>query len=209
MTRIKICGIMNKSDLRSAILGGADALGFLVEVEGSRHEISADEGRKLAQLVPIFAKSVAVVAPKDPETAVLLAHKTGADILQVHGTLDPQEIGALKKQIPQKIIAAVPPRSLEASRMAKAADAVLLDTFKDGRLGGSGEVHDWSLSATIAKNIEVPVILAGGLSPSNVANAIRTVRPYAVDVSSGVETDGKKDQEKIASLARAVRSCQL
>jgi phosphoribosylanthranilate isomerase len=92
--------------------------------------------------------------------------------------------------------------------MAGATDAVLLDTLKNGKLGGTGEVHDWSVSADIARNLQIPVILAGGLNPSNVGKAIRTVRPYAVDVSSGVETAGRKDQEKIESFVREVRSCQ-
>lgn len=208
MTRIKVCGIMSQSDLQSAILGGADAVGFLVEVEASRHKISAQEAHELVQQVPVFAKSVAVIAPEDLESAVLLANRTGADLLQVHGTLQPLEIAALKSQVSQKIIAAVPPQPAKAYEMAQAADAVLLDTLMDGKLGGSGRAHDWSISAAISKRLRVPVILAGGIHPSNVVDAIRTVEPYAVDVSSGVETNGRKDQEKVESLVRAVRSCQ-
>jgi phosphoribosylanthranilate isomerase len=88
------------------------------------------------------------------------------------------------------------------------ADAILLDTFKDGELGGTGIVHDWSLSAILAKELRVPVILAGGLNALNVGEAIRTVRPYAVDVSTGVETNGRKDREKVESFIKEVRSCQ-
>ena len=207
MTRVKVCGIMNELDLNCAILGGADAVGFIVEVEGSRHRIPAEDARELIKRVPVFAKSVAVIAPDSPEDAVLLAQKTGADLLQVHGTLEPEEIKELKKRVHQKVIAAVPP-GVEAHRMAGATDAVLLDTLKNGKLGGTGEVHDWSVSADIARNLQIPVILAGGLNPSNVGKAIRTVRPYAVDVSSGVETAGRKDQEKIESFVGEVRSCQ-
>lgn len=208
MTKVKVCGIMDESDLSSALLGGADAVGFIVEIDGSRHRLSASSVSKLIDLVPIFTKSVAVIAPDSLEKAVLLAQKTGADILQVHGTLDPEEIYELKKRVTQKIIAAVPP-SRDAQRMAQVADSVLLDTFKDGRLGGTGETHDWSVSAALAKDIRVPVILAGGLNASNVGEAIRVVRPYAVDVSSGVETEGRKDPEKVADFVRQVRSCQV
>lgn len=207
MTRVKVCGIMNEKDLDCAIAGGADAVGFIVEVEGSRHRISAEDARELIKLVPVFTKSVAVIAPDSPEEAVLLAQKTGADLLQVHGTLEPEEIKELKKRVHQKIIAAVPP-GVEAHRMAEAADAVLLDTLKNGKLGGTGAVHDWSVSAAISRNLQIPVILAGGLNPSNIGAAIRTVKPYAVDVSSGVETAGRKDQEKVESFVREVRSCQ-
>lgn len=209
MTRVKVCGIMNEKDLDCAIAGGADAVGFIVEVEGSRHKISAEESRELIRQVPVFTKSVAVITPDSPEEAVLLAQRTGADILQVHSTLEPEEIRELKKRVHQKVVAAVHP-GVEAYRMAGAADAVLLDTLKDGKLGGTGTVHDWSISAAIVEDlrVSVPVILAGGLNPSNVGGAIRTVKPYAVDVSSGVETEGKKDQEKIKSFVKEVRSCQ-
>lgn len=207
MIRVKVCGIMNELDLNCAIRGGADAVGFIVEVEGSRHRISAEDARKLIKEVPVFTKSVAVIAPQSPEEAMLLAQNTRADILQVHGTLGPDEILELKKRVHQKVIAAVPPGTLAFS-MSEVADAVLLDTMKDGKLGGTGEVHDWSTSAAIARGIPVPVILAGGLNPSNVGEAIRTVKPYAVDVSSGVEAAGRKDRGKVLSFVREVRSCQ-
>ena len=207
MTRVKVCGIMNEKDLDCAIAGGADAVGFIVEVEGSRHRISAEDASELIKLVPVFTKSVAVIAPNSPEEAVVLARKTGADLLQVHGTLGPEEIKELKKRVHQNIIVAVPP-GVEAHRMAAAADAVLLDTFKDGKLGGTGAVHDWSVSAAVATDIQIPIILAGGLNPSNVGEAIRTVKPYAVDVSSGVETAGRKDPKKVESFVREVRSCR-
>ena len=137
MTRVKVCGIMNELDLNCAILGGADAVGFIVEVEGSRHRISAEDARELIRLVPVFTKSVAVIAPDSPEEAVLLARKTGADLLQVHGTLEPEEIKELKKRVHQKVIAAVPP-GVEAHRMAGAADAVLLDTLEGWKAGRNG-----------------------------------------------------------------------
>jgi phosphoribosylanthranilate isomerase len=207
VTRVKVCGIMNEKDLDCAILGGADAVGFIVEVEGSRHRISSEDARELIKQVPVFTKSVIVIAPNSPDEAVLLAQKTGADLLQVHGTLGPEEIKELKKRVYQKVIVAVPP-GVEAPRMAAAADAILLDTMKNGKLGGTGEVHDWSVSAAIVRDQRVPVILAGGLNPSNVGDAIRTVRPYAVDVSSGAETAGRKDQGKIEFFVREVRSCQ-
>jgi phosphoribosylanthranilate isomerase len=206
VTRVKVCGIMDERELNCAILGGADAVGFIVDVERSRHRISVEDASNLIRRVPVFTKSVAVIAPDSMEGAVVLAQGTGADILQVHGTLGADEIKALKKRVPQKVVASVPP-SMDVHSMDGVADAILLDTFKDGKLGGTGVVHDWSLSAILAKELRVPVILAGGLNPSNVGEAIRTVRPYAVDVSSGVETDGIKDLKKIKLFIREVRSC--
>ena len=210
MTRVKVCGIMSISDLASAITGGADAVGFIVEIDGSRHRISAEDARELITKVPMFVKSVAVIAPNSVDEAAMLAHKTGADLLQIHGTLGPKDLIALKSRVSQKIIAAVPSRSNnihDICGLSTAADAVLLDTFKDGQLGGTGTTHDWNMSASIARDLKAPVILAGGLNPSNVVEAIKIVRPYAVDVSSGVETEGLKDPEKVAAFVKVVKAC--
>jgi phosphoribosylanthranilate isomerase len=136
-----------------------------------------------------------------------LAKKTGSDLLQVHGDLELKDLIALKDRISQKLIAAVPAGSVEAYSRSLVADAVLLDTFKNGVLGGTGEIHDWSQSAAMVKDLKVPVILAGGLSPLNVGEAIKRVRPYAVDVSSGVETSGRKDPSKIMAFIQEVRAC--
>jgi phosphoribosylanthranilate isomerase len=208
LTRVKVCGIMDEQDLDSAILGGADAVGFIVDIEGSRHRISAGIAKELVKKVPVFTKSVAVIAPANIEDAVFLANETEADILQVHGTLGFEEIAKLKDIVSQKIIAASAPGQ-EALDLAKVADAVLLDTVKDGKLGGTGAVHDWFISSKLAEKMKAPVILAGGLNPSNIGKAIKVVRPYAVDVSSGVETNGRKDQNKIESFIKEVLACKL
>lgn len=212
MTRIKVCGIMNQMELSQAVYAGVDAVGFVVEIENSRHRLSADEAALLIKKVPVFTKSVAVIAPNDANEAVELARRTGADILQVHGSLSPADMLELKGRVHQKLIAAVAAgtESKAVQSFAKSADAILLDTLAGGKLGGTGAVHDWNHSAEITKSlnaISIPVILAGGLKPENVAAAIRTVKPYAVDVSSGTETAGKKDPEKILSFVREVRQC--
>ena len=209
MTRVKICGIMNRSDLSSAISAGADAVGFVVEIDDSRHCLSADEAANLIKLVPVFTKSVAVVAPGGVEEAVELAKRTRADILQVHGSLRSEELAELKCRVHQKLVAAVAAGSglEDAQRFARSADAILLDSMVNGKLGGTGIAHDWDQSAEIARSLPVTTILAGGLNPSNVVEAILKVKPYAVDVSSGAESGGKKDPEKIRSFIREVRSC--
>lgn len=212
MTRIKVCGIMNQMELSQAVSAGVDAVGFVVEIENSRHRLSADEAALLIKKVPVFTKSVAVIAPNDANEAVELAGRTGADILQVHGSLSPADMLELKGRVHQKLVAAVAAgtESKAVQSFAKSADAILLDTLAGGKLGGTGAVHDWNHSAEITKSlnaISIPVILAGGLKPENVAAAIRTVKPYAVDVSSGTETAGKKDPEKILSFVREVRQC--
>lgn len=214
MTRIKICGIMNRAELLQAALAGADALGFIVQIDSSRHCLSAQEAADLIKMVPLFSQSVAVIAPEDVEEAVRLAGQTGADVLQVHGSLSAGELAELKDRASQRLVAAMPATSdlNEIRSFAASADAVLLDTLAQGKLGGTGAVHDWNRSARIVETLKsegmnVPVILAGGLHPGNVAAAIEKVRPYAVDASSGLETGGKKDPQKIVSFVREVRGC--
>jgi phosphoribosylanthranilate isomerase len=207
MTRIKACGIMSRSELFDAVRAGVDAVGFVVEIEDSRHRLSASEAADLIRLVPVFTKSVAVIAPRNVQDAVELAARTGADVLQVHGSLAAADLAELKGRVHQKLVAAVAAGSEVAKSYAASADAILLDTQAFGKLGGTGIVHDWDQSAEMARMLKIPVILAGGLRPGNVAEAIRKVRPYAVDVSSGIETKGKKDPEKMASFVREVRSC--
>jgi phosphoribosylanthranilate isomerase len=209
MTKIKVCGIMNQSDLAHAVIAGADAVGFVVEIDDSRHSISTGQAADLISQVPIYTKSVAVIAPVDVDEAVRLAAQTKADVLQLHGSLAPKNLAELKSRVHQKLIAAVAANKggKEAMRFGMVVDAILLDTMVNGKLGGTGSVHDWDLSAEIVRSLRVPVILAGGLHPGNVAAAIEKVRPYAVDVSSGLETDGKKDPQKILSFIREVRAC--
>ena len=137
MTRIKICGIMSSLDLSHALAAGADAVGFVVEIESSRHSLSADEAAHLIRDVPVYSKSVAVITPKDVNEAVRLADQTGAEVLQVHGSLSPGDMADLKNRIHQKLIAAVAsePGGLQAKRYAMVADAILLDSMVDGTLG--------------------------------------------------------------------------
>ena len=209
MTRIKVCGIMNKSELLQAALAGADCVGFVVEIDDSRHRLSAKDAADLIKMVPLFTKSVAVIAPEYVEEAVQLADLIGADVLQVHGSLSAADLAELKGRVAQKLVAALPASSdlNEIRSYAASADAILLNTLTNGKLGGTGAVHDWNKSAKIVEGLKVPVILAGGLDPANVAAAIEKVRPYAVDASSGLETRGKKDPQKIFSFVREVRAC--
>ncbi len=209
MTRVKVCGLMSGDDLAHAVRAGADAVGFVVEIEDSRHCLSAGEAALLIRRVPIYTKSVAVIAPQDVNDAVRLAGQTGADVLQLHGSLAPGDLAELKGRVSQKLVAAVAADAgiSVARRYGMVADAVLLDSMVDGKLGGTGRVHDWDISAEIVRSLKVPVILAGGLHAGNVAQAIETVRPYAVDVSSGTETDCRKDPEKINSFVLEVRRC--
>ena len=211
MTKAKICGIRDPEARDAAVAFGADAVGFVVEIPRSRRSIGRDEARRLIEGLPPFVSSVIVVEPKSAAEAANLALDTGADVLQVNDSLSLEDLSALADIVPQKLVAAVPaaPGVLErAQALQEVADALLVDSSDGGDLGGTGTVHDWKLSARLVKYIGVPVILAGGLAPGNVAGAIETVRPYAVDVSSGVETDGLKDPDKIEAFLLEVRGCR-
>ena len=209
MTRVKICGIMNSDDLTSAIQAGADAVGFVVEIEESRHCISAQKAADLIHEVPVYTKSVAVIHPRDVDDALRLADLTGADVLQLHSSLPPSDIALLRSRIGQKLVVAVAADDggQQAESYETVADAILLDSMVEGKLGGTGRVHDWDKSAGIVRSLQVPVILAGGLDPENVIQAIEQVRPYAVDVSSGTETGGRKDPFKVRAFVQEVRRC--
>ena len=127
--------------------------------------------------------------PKSAAEAASLALDTGAEVLQVNGTLGFEDLAALREMVPAKLVATVPARAgalEEARRLAGVADALLVDSHEGGKLGGTGTVHDWNLTAELVKKVGAPVILAGGLSPENVAEVIRAVPPYAVDVPNGV-----------------------
>ena len=209
MTRVKICGIMNSDDLKSALQAGADAVGFVVEIEESRHCISAQKAADLIHKVPVYTKSVAVIHPRDVDDALRLAELTGADVLQLHSSLLPSDVAHLRSRICQKLVVAVAADDggQQAKSYESVADAILLDSMVEGKLGGTGKVHDWVKSAGIVRSLPVPVILAGGLDPENVGQAIEQVKPYAVDVSSGTETGGRKDPIKVRAFVEKVRRC--
>jgi phosphoribosylanthranilate isomerase len=210
VTRAKICGIRDAGARDVAVAAGADAIGFVVEIPRSKRSIGREEARELIEDLPPFVSSVIVVEPESAAEAAKLALDTGADVIQVNDSLSFEDLATLKGMVPTRLVATVPakPGGLDhARRLAEVADALLLDSLEEGKLGGTGAVHDWDLSADLVRRVDVPVILAGGLKPENVAAAIKTVKPYAVDVSSGIETDGAKDPEKIEAFLREVRSC--
>jgi phosphoribosylanthranilate isomerase len=210
VTRAKICGIRDAGARDVAVAAGADAVGFVVEISRSKRSIDRGEARGLIQGLPPFVSSVIVVEPQSAAEAANLALDTGADVIQINDSLSFEDMATLKNMVPARLVATVPasPGGLNHARqMTRVADALLIDSFEGGKLGGTGTVHDWNLSSDLVRNVDVPLILAGGLDPENVAEAIEKVRPYAVDVSSGVETDGAKDPEKIKAFLKEVKSC--
>ncbi|GEK48471.1 N-(5'-phosphoribosyl)anthranilate isomerase [Bisbaumannia pacifica] len=198
-TRVKICGLTREADVDAAVAAGADALGFVMW-PGSKRGIDPERLAALSARVPAFVTRVGLFVDQDP--ALIGRCAEHLDLLQLHGQESPEFCASL----PRPWIKAL--RMREGLDLhAAAADytgarALLLDAYKPGVPGGTGETFDWSrIPASLAK----PVILAGGLSADNVGQAIAAVQPFAVDVSGGVEhAPGVKDPAKIAAFLRQV-----
>jgi phosphoribosylanthranilate isomerase len=213
MVRVKICGITRKEDLDAAAVAGADAVGFVVGVASSPRNVSVSEAEKLIRQVPPFVKSVLVTVPKGFEELVKTCEKLNPDAVQIHGE-KLLAVDAIREQLPNKLligaVKANPTNAIDnATKAAKIFDAILLDSFAHGKHGGTGIIHDWNLSQRVKEVIQPkPLILAGGIDAENVAEAVRTVEPYAVDVSSGVERQpGIKDHFKMVEFVKNAKGC--
>jgi phosphoribosylanthranilate isomerase len=206
--RVKICGITRKEDLDAAATAGADAVGFVVGATASPRNISLEKAEKLFRQVPPFVKSVLVTVPTSIDELAETCRKLNPDAVQIHGE-NLRNAALIPEKLPNtpliRAVNANSPDALEAASAAsKVFDAVLLDSLANGRYGGTGIVHDWKLGKLIRHVIHpIPLILAGGLNPENVAEAVRVVQPYAVDVSSGVELQpGSKDNQKMIDFVK-------
>jgi len=202
--RVKICGITNAEDARAAAAAGADALGFIF-FRGSPRFIEPEAaGRIIATLPPLMVK-VGVFVDESAEGIAEAARRAGLDAVQLHGSEGPEFCAGLAS-LGKPVIKArrVKDRGSLAGLERYGVSALLLDSYVAGQLGGTGERFNWDL-AVEAKVGGKPVILAGGLTAENVAEAVARAAPYGVDVSSGVEAaPGRKDHGKVREfIARA------
>jgi len=205
--KVKICGITRNEDLVMATEAGADAVGVVIDVPSSPRNLTIEKAKKIIENAPIFVKTVAVTVPKNLDHLTKIYEKLKPDILQIHGNNLPKD--AIREKLPDaSLIRAIQATSNEviedAVEVANTFDAVLLDSFVSGKYGGTGKAHDWGLSKQVREAIYPrPLILAGGLKPENVKDAVRMVQPYAVDVSSGVESQpGIKDYRRILEFIK-------
>jgi len=200
--RVKICGITREEDAWVAVEGGADALGFVFYPKSPR-AISPERAGEISRRLPPFLTRVGVFVDEPPERVSQVFERAALDAVQLHGS-EPAESMA---QYPGKVIKAFRirgPESLEALPHYPVG-AYLLDAYRKGVPGGTGETFDWDLAVRAKKYGKV--ILSGGLTPDNVAEAIQAVQPYAVDVSSGIEAEpGVKDPERLKRFFQQVRS---
>lgn len=205
MARVKICGITRESDLRAAVRAGADAVGVVsgVSVDTPR-EVDASRAARLVAAAPPFVSTVLVSMPEDVDGAVDRLDRVGADAVQVHGDLDADAVAAVRERTTSRVVVAIDYRDVSRARdLDGVADALLVDSTTPEGAGGTGRTHDWDTTRNLARELETPLILAGGLTPENVGEAVGTVDPYAVDVASGVEASGGvKDHDAVRAFVR-------
>lgn len=208
MTRVKICGLTSEEDLAVAVAAGADAVGFITDVPvDTPREIASGTAADLVAATPPFTTTTVVLMPETPPHAVNLARTIQPDVLQLHCEFDAEELQFVRAESSTKLVVAVDAEDTDrAHELDDVADALLVDSTTDEGAGGTGETHDWERTRTLAADLDSPVVLAGGLTPENVAEAVTTADPYGVDVASGVEsTGGTKDADAVHAFVRAVR----
>ncbi len=206
--KVKICGIRRTEDALYAIASGADAIGILVGTDTSADFIDRTLAASIVHALPSYCSSVLVTPIEDKEEIIFLARNIGVIAVQLQGKSQPEDLLFFKEACPDiqwiKTIHVTGPASMELARCyMDVVDALLLDTGNvcTGQLGGTGKIHDWSISREIVSFSRKPVILAGGLNPENVQSAIEIVHPFGVDVNSGVRgADGWKDKHKISAF---------
>jgi phosphoribosylanthranilate isomerase len=212
--RVKICGITSLKDLLVAVKAGADAVGFVIDVPSSPRNLTINGAKELIEATPTFVETVAVTVFKGTSHLEDISRELSPSAIQVHGSnnlhketrerlLNTRLIGAFQAKSSQEIDA--------ITKAADTFDIVLLDSYVPDKYGGSGVTNDWELSKLVKEAVyPKPLILAGGLKPENVKEAISVVRPYAVDVSSGVESSpGVKDRKKVFTFIKNVKEAEI
>jgi len=202
MTRIKICGITRVEDALAAAHGGADAIG-LVFYEKSPRYVTVQQAMLLAKAIPPFITVVGLFVNASADYVRAVQEEVPLDTLQFHGEEEPGFCAWFNRPYLKAIRVREGVDLLQCASRYASAQGLLLDTYIEGTQGGTGESFDWTL---IPHDLPLPVILSGGLNAGNVEQAMRAVRPYAVDVSSGVEAKkGIKDAAKMAAFINEVK----
>ena len=202
MVRIKICGITNLEDALLAADLGADALGFVFYAKSPRY-VTPEAAREIIAQLPPFVAAVGVFVDEEAARVRDLAAKVRLDWVQLHGQESPEYCRHLGRKVIKGVRIQDESSIQELEPFQGAVQALLLDTYKQGQVGGTGEIFDWHLAREARKYGRI--ILAGGLTPDNVAQAIRVAQPQAVDTASGTEAaPGKKDPAKLRAFFKAI-----
>ena len=205
---IKVCGIQNTTEALGAVNAGANTIGMLIGVpDNVRDRILPETARDITESIPHGVRTVMVTHLLHIPEIVEIARFTGVNSIQIHNDLSPKGMKKLRDYLPEvELIKAVHIQDETAIDKAKEyeshSDMLLLDSRTGELIGGTGLTHDWNISRKIVKSVSIPVILAGGLKPDNVEEAIKKVKPAGIDANSGLEhEDGSKDFEKIKVFA--------
>lgn len=207
MVKVKICGITNYKDAEAACRFGADALGFVFAKSPRR--ITPDKAKDIIKKLPPHVVTVGVFVDEERGKVLKIARACRLDCLQLHGNESPGYCKELRKCY--KIIKAVRVNGKESLKRLKGydVDAFLLDSYVKGKVGGAGIKFDWALAVEankLGRRVRAPVILAGGLDAVNIEEAIRRVKPYAVDASSGLESSpGRKNHDLVKKFIEKIR----
>ncbi len=210
--KIKICCMQSVDEARLAIAHGASALGLVSAMPSGFGVIDDDRIRKIAAAIPPGIASFLLTSARDADAIVAQQRACGVATLQLVDALPPGTHARLRRELPGVALVQVihvqdEGAVDEARAVAGDVDALLLDSGNPGaavpELGGTGRTHDWRISRTVVEAVDRPVYLAGGLRPDNVAAAVRQVRPYAVDVCTGVRIDGRLDPDRLAAFVAA------
>ncbi len=201
MVRVKICGITTVDDALMVVEAGADALGFVFYEKSSR-AVSPQKAAAIIAKLPPFVQAVGLFVDADPERINWVADFSGLDLVQLHGDEEPESCADIRRRV-IKAFRVKDAASLSSLGRFKAA-GYLLDAWSPNAYGGTGQTFDWNLVRELASCR--PIILAGGLSSDNVRDAVDILKPYGVDVSSGVElSPGKKDPQKVREFIRQAK----
>jgi len=201
MAKIKICGLTRMQDIEAVNKALPDYVGFVFAE--SRRQIGTNMAKALKSRLNPSIEAVGVFVNEDPANIVKLCESHVIDLIQLHGDEDEDYINSLRRYVPNKIIKAVRVKSSQDIERARDihCDYLLFDAWHEKKYGGLGRSFDWSLIT----GIDRPYFLAGGINPANVLEAVKSCSPYCIDVSSGVETDGLKDPDKIMEIVTMVR----
>ncbi|WP_114298715.1 phosphoribosylanthranilate isomerase [Anaerobacterium chartisolvens] len=212
MTRIKICGLKREQDIEYANRHLPDYVGFVFAA--SKRRVDVSRARILSLMLDNKIKRAGIFVNQSTDEVAQAAIQCGLDVIQIHGDEPPVYFKELRQRLKclgceNRNIAVWKAIRVKGADCLKQmplydADAFVLDSFAEGSYGGAGKTFDWGLAAEAKKYGDI--VLAGGLTESNVQNAISVVNPFAVDISSGVETDGGKDEDKIKRFIYSVRS---
>jgi phosphoribosylanthranilate isomerase len=206
VTAVKICGITRAEDALTAVHAGAQAIGLVLYDKSPRH-VSHARAREIVSALPPFVTAVALMVDPEPDQVRAVIDAVRPQLLQFHGDESPAFCESFSLPYIKAIRVHQGVDLLQCAGLYAGARGLLLDAYVEGNHGGTGESFDWNI---IPSQLPLPVVLAGGLNPGNVAQAVRRVRPWAVDVSSGVESKrGVKDAAKIVAFIQGARDADV